>query len=75
MTPTEICELLNSAKHDGQIDWRHYQKGAQECYFSRNQLAFNDIGFVLSPLSAEIVAKHYHALAVLKESDREAKQA
>lgn len=72
MTPTEIVTILNANRHDGEIDWSHFQQGKNECYFSRNQAAFNDFVYALSPLSAEIVAKHYHVMKIIQESDEKA---
>lgn len=66
MEPKEILALLRKHKHDGQIDWEHYKLRNREYYFSKTQVAFTYFLRGLSPLSAEIIAKHYHAKEILE---------
>ena len=74
MMPKEIVRVLNENNHDGECDWSHYAKRGEECYWSKNQALENVIRYVLSPLSAEIIARHNLQRGVLAEQDARIEQ-
>ena len=68
MTSDEICKLLNEHKHDGETDWALAPDRGM--YFSLQQSREPIHPFMpMSSASAEIIAKHYHAMEVLREFD------